>query len=114
MRRLVLPLSILSWLGVWAALKFGVQPPIPGQVMGLYMAITTVAILVFLVADQDRFQAFLSPLIALLREQRLGVPRARGRHSDGGSVVDQAVSLHDGESHRHAFCPATTVTDPHA
>ena len=75
MRRLVLPLSILSWLGVWAALKFGVQPPIPGQVMGLYMAITTVAILVFLVADQDRFQAFLAPLIALLREQSLGVPR---------------------------------------
>jgi mono/diheme cytochrome c family protein len=75
MGRLVLPLSILTWLGVWAALKFGVQPAIPGQVMGLYMAITTVAILVYLVADQDRFQAFLTPLVALLREERLGVPR---------------------------------------
>ncbi len=75
MRRLVLPLSILSWLCVWAALKFGVQPPIPGQVMGLYMAITTVAILVFLVADQDRFQAFLAPLFMLLKEERLAVPR---------------------------------------
>jgi mono/diheme cytochrome c family protein len=75
MRRLVLPLSILSWLTVWAALKFGVQPPIPGQVMGLYMAITTVAILVFLVADQDRFQAFLAPLVLLLKEERLAVPR---------------------------------------
>ncbi len=75
MRRLVLPLSILTWLGVWAALKFGVQPPIPGQVMGLYMAITTVAIVVFLVADQSRFRAFLVPLVALLREKRLAVPR---------------------------------------
>ena len=75
MLRLVLPLSILSWLGVWAALRFGVQPPIPGQVMGLYMAITTVAILVFLVAEQDRFQAFLAPLVALLKEDRLGAPR---------------------------------------
>ena len=78
MRRLVLPLSILSWLGVWAALKFGVQPPIPGQVMGLYMSITTVAILVFLVADQDRFQAFLAPLVMLLKEDRLGGPRILG------------------------------------
>ena len=75
MRRLALPLSILTWLGVWAALKFGVQPPIPGQVMGLYMAITTVAILVFLVADEARFQAFLDPVVRLLREQRLAVPR---------------------------------------
>ncbi len=75
MRRPVLPLSILTWLVVWAALKFGGQPPIPGQVMGLYMAITTVAILVFLVADQARFQAFLAPLVALLREKRLAVPR---------------------------------------
>ena len=75
MRRLVLPLSILSWLGVWAALKFGVQPPIPGQVMGLYMAITTVAILVYLVADQTRFQSFLEPLVTLLREERLATPR---------------------------------------
>ncbi len=75
MRRLVLPLSILSWLTVWAALKFGVQPPIPGQVMGLYMAITTVAILVYLVADQARFQSFLDPLVTLLREERLATPR---------------------------------------
>jgi mono/diheme cytochrome c family protein len=75
MRRLTLPLSTLTWLAVWAALKFGVQPPIPGQVLGLYMAITTVALLVYLVADQDRFQAFLAPIVALLKENRLAVPR---------------------------------------
>ena len=75
MRRPVLPLSILTWLAVWAALRFGVQPPIPGQEMGLYMAITTVAILVFLVADEARFQAFLDPVVRLLREKRLATPR---------------------------------------
>ncbi len=75
MRRLVLPLSIFCWLAVWAALRFGVQPPIPGQVMGLYMAITTVSILVYLVADQARFRAFLDPLVALLKEPRLALPR---------------------------------------
>jgi mono/diheme cytochrome c family protein len=75
MRRPVLALSILTWLGVWAALEFGVRPPIPGQVMGLYMAITTVAILVYLLADPARFDAFLAPLVSLLREERLVVPR---------------------------------------
>jgi mono/diheme cytochrome c family protein len=75
MHRSVLPLSILTWLVVWAALRFGVQPPIPGQVMGLYMTITTVAILIFILADQARTQAFVAPLVALLRERRLVVPR---------------------------------------
>lgn len=75
MGRLVFPLSILTWLVVWAALKFGVQPPIPGSVMGLYLSIVTVSILVYLVADEARFEAFLAPLISLLREQRLVVPR---------------------------------------
>ncbi len=76
MRSRVFLLSILSWLGVWAGLRYGVQPPIPGSVMGLYMSIATVSILVYLVADQDRFQAFLDPIVALLREKRLAVPRA--------------------------------------
>ncbi len=75
MRRLALPLAVLVWLVVWAALRFGVQPPIPGQVMGLYMAITTVAILVYVLADQERTAAFLAPLVTLLRERHLAAPR---------------------------------------
>ena len=75
MRRLTLPLSILTWVAVWAALRFGVQPPIPGSVMNLYLSILTISIAVFLVADQDRFDAFLAPLVSLLREPGLAIPR---------------------------------------
>ena len=74
--RLILPGSILVWLGVWAALRFGVQPPIPGSVMNLYMSIVTVSIGVFVVADQARARAFLAPITTLLRERRLFLPRA--------------------------------------
>jgi mono/diheme cytochrome c family protein len=75
MRRHTFPLTILTWLVVWAALKFGVQPPIPVSVMGLYLAITTVSILVYLIADPERFESFLAPIVSLLREKRLAVPR---------------------------------------
>ena len=71
----ILPGSILTWLGVWAALRFGVQPPIPGSVMNLYMSIVTVAILVYVVADEARGRAFVAPIATLLRERRLLVPR---------------------------------------
>jgi mono/diheme cytochrome c family protein len=75
MGRHVFPITILTWLAVWAALKFGVQPPIPSSVMSLYLAISTISILVYLIADPDRFRAFLAPLIRLLREPRLAIPR---------------------------------------
>ncbi|NRA03166.1 MAG: hypothetical protein HRU00_11270, partial [Myxococcales bacterium] len=75
MRRLALPAAVFVWLAVWAGLRFGVRPPIPGQVMGLYMSIATVAILVYVVADQERTRAFIAPLVTLLKERRLAVPR---------------------------------------
>ncbi len=75
MRRHTFSFAVLTWLAVWAALRFGVQPPIPASVMGLYLAISTVSILVYLIADSERFQAFLAPLIILLREKQLAVPR---------------------------------------
>ena len=67
MRNRVLPLSVLTWLAVWAGLRFGVQPPIPGSVMGLYLSNVTVSILVYLVADPERFQAFLDPRMSWRR-----------------------------------------------
>jgi mono/diheme cytochrome c family protein len=75
MRRHTFSLAVLTWLTVWAALEFGVQPPIPVSVFGLYLAILTVSILVYLIADPERFEAFLAPLVSLLREKRLAVPR---------------------------------------
>lgn len=75
MRRYTFQLTILTWLTVWAALRFGVQPPIPGSVMGLYLAITTVSILVYLIADPERFESFLAPIVSLLKEERLAIPR---------------------------------------
>ena len=75
MQKQTFPLAVLTWLAVWATLKFGVQPPIPGSVMGLYLAITTVSILVYLIADPDRFNAFLAPIMSLLREDKYVIPR---------------------------------------
>ena len=43
--------------------------------MNLYLSILTISIAVFLVADQDRFGAFLAPLVSLLREPGLAIPR---------------------------------------
>lgn len=74
MRRFTLLFAALAWGLVWGALKT-VDPPIPGSVMTLYMSIASVAILVFVMADEARFHAFYAPILALLTEKRLFVPR---------------------------------------
>ena len=74
MQRLILPSALVVWAIVWMLLKM-VQPPIPGSVMTLYMAISGVAILVYLMADEARFRSVQAPILALLTEDRLAVPR---------------------------------------
>ena len=74
MNRLTLPLVAIVWLAVWGALRL-VQPPIPGSVMTLYMSIASLAIAVYVMADEGRFRSFSSPILALLTEDRLLIPR---------------------------------------
>jgi mono/diheme cytochrome c family protein len=74
MQRLTLLFAVLAWGLILFALKL-VDPPIPGSVLTLYMSIATVAILVFVMADESRFRAFYSPLLSLLIEKRLAIPR---------------------------------------
>lgn len=74
MQKLSLPLSAIVWMLVWGGLKL-VAPPIPSSIMTLYMSIVTVSILVFLMADEERFRSFYSPILALMTEDRLLPPR---------------------------------------
>lgn len=65
MQRLTLPIAIGLWLAILAAFKFGVRPPMPASVLTIYMTLTTIAIIVFVAANEARFQAFLAPLRAV-------------------------------------------------
>jgi mono/diheme cytochrome c family protein len=56
----------LALLGaVYAGLKLLIHPPIPASVLTMYMALTAIAILVFVAADGRRFASFSAPLAAV-------------------------------------------------
>lgn len=65
MARWTFQLALGLWLAVFAALKLLIAPPIPASVMTIYMALTTIAILVFVAADETRFRHFIAPLKAV-------------------------------------------------
>ncbi|MDP1904736.1 MAG: cytochrome c [Pseudomonadota bacterium] len=65
MTRHTFTLALALWIAVFAGFKFGMTPPIPASVLMIYMVLISVAILVFVAADEARFAHFLAPLKAV-------------------------------------------------
>lgn len=65
MARWTFPLSLAVWLGIFAWLTLGIRPPIPASVLTMYMVLVTMAVLVFVAADENRFRHFVAPLKAV-------------------------------------------------
>jgi len=62
MRRWTFYIAAAVWLALLVGLKLGITPPMPASVLMIYMTIATIAILLFVAADEKRFIAFLRPL----------------------------------------------------
>jgi len=58
-------LAIALWLAILAGLKLLVHPPMPASVLMIYMTLSSLGILVFVAANEARFQAFVAPLKAV-------------------------------------------------
>ena len=66
MRRNKLLQAIVVLLGAFCLFRFGIRPPMPNSVLSLYMAITLMAVLVYVSSDVDSWRAFVTPLWRVL------------------------------------------------
>ena len=48
--------------------KYGIRPPMPFSVFSLYMAVTLMAVLVYVSSDSDSWRAFVTPIWRTLTE----------------------------------------------
>ena len=48
--------------------RYGIRPPMPFSVFSLYMAVTLMAVLVYVSSDSDSWRAFVAPLWAILTD----------------------------------------------
>ena len=65
MQRFILYIVLVLLAAVFLGLRYVIVPPIPVSVLMIYMTLTTVAIAVFVGADEIRWRAFLAPLAAV-------------------------------------------------
>lgn len=64
----------LWWVALWAAFSYGINPPLPNSIVVLFMAIITIALIAYLSADSDEFQAAQSAVTRFMVERRYAVP----------------------------------------
>jgi len=62
MRRHKLLQAAVVLVGAFLLFRFGIRPPMPNSVLSLYMAITLMAVLVYVSSDGDSWRAFVTPL----------------------------------------------------
>lgn len=62
MRRHKLLQAGVVLVGAFLLFRFGIRPPMPNSVLSLYMAITLMAVLVYVSSDGDSWRAFVTPL----------------------------------------------------
>lgn len=70
--------NILAWLAAWwiatlVLLKYGVNPPMPSSIIGMYMGIVTVALLLYLSADSGRLGSAGGALRRFLTDSRYAI-----------------------------------------
>lgn len=72
-------LNDLVWLAIWwialyVLFRYGIEPPLPTSIIGMFMGIVTLALLAYIAADQERLVAVHSRLVAFMTERKYLVP----------------------------------------
>ncbi|MBI3056461.1 MAG: cytochrome c [Betaproteobacteria bacterium] len=65
MQRWTFHIALCLWLVILAGFKLLIRPPMPASVLTIYMVLVTLGIMIFVAANEARFQAFLAPLKAV-------------------------------------------------
>ena len=72
----ILGWMIVWWIALWAALKYGIEPPLPASIVGMFMSIITLALLAYLSASTDYLQTAKEGLLRFLTDRRYNIPLA--------------------------------------
>ena len=77
--RFVPKINILGWLAGWLIaafvfLRWGIDPPLPTSIQGMFIAILTLALLAYLSADSSHFRFVLDRFVAFTTQRKYTIP----------------------------------------
>ena len=77
--RKVIRFNILAWLAIWwvalyIAFGYGIEPPLPTSIVGMFMAIVTLALVAYVSAEQARLASAREKVVTFVTDRRYLVP----------------------------------------
>lgn len=70
----ILGWMIVWWFAIWAVLKFGIDPPLPSSIIGMFMGIITLALLAYLTASTEYMKTARDGLLKFMTDGKYTVP----------------------------------------
>lgn len=62
------------WVALWVIFRFGVEPPLPSSIVGMFMGISTIALLAYLSAGSDRLASAKKSFVTFLVSKKYTIP----------------------------------------
>lgn len=62
------------WIGLYVFFNYGIAPPLPASIVGMFMGISTLALLAYLSADSEQLGKARHALVAFMTERRFLAP----------------------------------------
>ena len=71
--------NILGWLAAWwvglyVVFSYGIDPPLPASIVGMFMAIVTLALIAYLSASTDYLKTAKNNIVSFMTERKFFVP----------------------------------------
>lgn len=64
----------VSWVSLYVAFRYGIDPPLPSSIVGMFMGIITIAALAFLSADSERMREAKVALVKFMVDRAYRIP----------------------------------------
>lgn len=65
---------IAWWIGLYVGLRYGIEPPLPSSIVGMFMFIITLAMLAFMSADSERMASVRDSIVRFMTDAAYRIP----------------------------------------
>ncbi|HEX9659261.1 MAG TPA: hypothetical protein VGA18_03135, partial [Rhodothermales bacterium] len=64
----------VSWIALYVAFRYGIEPPLPSSIVVMFMGIVTIAALAFMTADSERMREVRQSFVKFVVDRAYRIP----------------------------------------
>ncbi|RMD96708.1 MAG: hypothetical protein D6814_10900, partial [Calditrichaeota bacterium] len=65
---------VVWWVAIYLTLRYGINPPLPSSIIGMFMGIVTFVLLAYLTASSESLEAARRSIVTFMVDQKYFIP----------------------------------------